>query len=207
MKIGIIGAGDVAKTLGKAWQQAGHKVMISSRHPENTEAIQLRIGTAEDSARFGDVIVLAVNYASLESAIQSIRPHVVDKLVIDATNPLVLDTAGKISRVIGDDQIAGELMQARLPNARIAKAFTTLWTGHIQQQAYAKPRIAMTLAADEEVDRKQVATLIEEVGLAPLNLGTLSDSRPLDPPSPIWNVVLTVPEAAERIAAFRTSRR
>jgi len=38
-----------------------------------------------------------------------------------------------------------------------------------------------------------------EGALVPVDLGTLAQSRPLDPPSPIWNVVLTPRELQERV--------
>src|SRR5262249_42796415 len=34
LKIGIIGAGHIGGTLAKLWVQAGHEVLISSRHPD-----------------------------------------------------------------------------------------------------------------------------------------------------------------------------
>jgi predicted dinucleotide-binding enzyme len=90
-------------------------------------------------------------------------------------------------------------MQAKLPKARVGKAFTTLWTGFIAEHAQAKPCVAMTLAADLPEDRKVIGDLIEQVGLEPVDLGALADSRPLDPPSPIWDVVLTASELTERV--------
>lgn len=209
MNIGIIGAGSVARTVGQAWVNAGHSVMLSSRHPEKLgdAADQFRIGTPREAAEYGEVIFLAVNYESVESALAVIESSVDGKLVIDATNPLRYAEKGGTERVIEDDQIAGDLMQSRLPRARVGKAFTTLWTGYLEEHAFATPRIAMTLAVDTAEDRATIAALIEETGFEPVDLGTLIESRPLDPPSPVWNVVLTAPELSARVAAFRTTTR
>ncbi len=210
MNIGIIGAGSVAQTLAGFWIEAGHQVMLSSRNPDkimrdaNTQ--RAKVGTATDAAQFGDVILLALSYNTLNTAIESIQAQVHDKLVIDATNPLIWNEDGTDTiRVIGDDEIAGVVLQGKLPGARVAKAFTTLWMGHIKNHANATPRIAMTLAADAEEDRALISTLIEQVGLEPVSLGGLAQSRPLDPPSPIWNVVLTPEQLLTEVADYRAT--
>lgn len=207
MNIGIIGAGSVAQTLGKAWVKSGHKVMLSSRHPEDLQSLVdelgVLVGTPGESAQFGEVVLLALNYWTIESAIDTITPFIKGKLVIDATNPLQYADGGGTERVIEDNQIAGEVMQVKLPMARIAKAFTTLWTGYLEKYAEAEPRIAMTLAADQADDRALIAGLVNDVGFEPVELGSLADSRPLDPPSPIWNEVLTPNELRERVQLIR----
>jgi predicted dinucleotide-binding enzyme len=68
MKIGIIGAGDIGSTLGKAWAKRGHQIMFGIRNPESLKAkkllssqdINLQIGNIDEAINFGEVIVLAV---------------------------------------------------------------------------------------------------------------------------------------------------
>jgi hypothetical protein len=206
MKVGIIGAGDVGKTLAKLWVQAGHSIILSSRHPETLVGVIQELGssaqaaTVAQAASEADVLVLAVNYWAVDEAIAQISPHVSGKIVIDATNPLRYAEGGGTERVIGDQEIAGLVMANKLPNARIVKAFTTLWTGYLQQYAHqSAPKVAVALAGDA-ADKPVVAGLIQDAGFEPVDLGTLTDSRPLDPPSPIWNKVLTADEMRERLA-------
>lgn len=210
MKIGIVGAGAIGQIYAKLWSVAGHEVLLSSRNPHKLTPVveeigpSVQAGTPAQAAAFGDVVLLAVNYWTLDDAIEAIRPHVQGKLVVDATNPLQYAEGGGTERVIGDDEVAGVITAAKLPEARIAKGFTTLWTGHVERQAdVTDPKVAMTLAADAPADRATVAQLIKDVGLVPVDLGTLAQSRPLDPPSPIWNVVLTPQELQERVDQFR----
>ena len=210
MKIGVIGAGAIGRTYATLWSAAGHDIVLSSRNPQDLGPVaqalgdRVRIGTPAEAARSGDVVLLAVNYGTLDQAIEAMRPHVRDKLVIDATNPLRRVDGGGVERVLPDDAVAGPVTAAKLPEARIAKALTTLWTGHVEQHANVEtPTVAMPLAADDPADRSTVAGLIRDAGLVPVDLGTLALSRPLDPPSSIWNVVLTAEELQDRVAAWR----
>ena len=209
MKIGVIGAGAIGRTYATLWSAAGHDIVLSSRNPQDLGPVaqalgdRVRIGTPAEAARFGDVVLLAVNYWTLDQAIEAIRPHVLGKLVIDATNPLRRVDGGGVERVLPDDAIAGPVTAAKLPEARIAKALTTLWTGYVEQHANVEtPTVAMPLAADDPADRSTAADLIRDAGLVPVDLGTLAQSRPLDPPSSIWNVVLTAEELQDRVAAW-----
>lgn len=209
MKIGIIGAGDVAQTLAKLWIKAGHSVILSSRHPENLINIvqdlgnQAEAATVEEAAAQGDILLLAINYWTVDEALPLIAPHVNGKIIIDATNPLAYGENGGIERVIGENEIAGLIMASKLPNACIVKAFTTLWTGHLQQYAHHNnPKIAVVLAGDA-LDKPVVIELIKDAGFEPVDLGTLADSQPLDPPSPIWNKALTASEIRNRLALMQ----
>ncbi|MGD1932357.1 MAG: NADPH-dependent F420 reductase [Leptolyngbyaceae cyanobacterium] len=206
MKIGIIGAGDVGQTLAKLWTQAGHSVILSSRHPETLESVIQDLGptaqaaTVVQTAIAGDILLLAVNYATIDAALAQMAPHVTNKIVIDATNPLRYTDEGNLERVIGDREIAGLVMADKLPNARIVKAFTTLWTGYLQQHAHRPyPQVAVALAGNAD-NKPAVATLIKDAGFDPVDLGTLTDSRPIDPPSAIWNQVLTADEMRSQLA-------
>ena len=206
MKIGIIGAGDVGQTLAKLWTQAGHSVILSSRHPETLESVIQDLGptaqaaTVVQTAIAGDILLLAVNYATIDAALAQMAPHVTNKIVIDATNPLRYTDEGNLERVIGDREIAGVVMADKLPNARIVKAFTTLWTGYLQQHAHRPyPQVAVALAGNAD-NKPAVATLIKDAGFDPVDLGTLTDSRPIDPPSAIWNQVLTADEMRSQLA-------
>lgn len=205
MKIGIIGAGDVGQTLAKLWIQAGHSVILSSRHPETLHAIVQELGrsaqaaTVAQTAIESELLLLAVNYSTVDEAIAQIAPHVTDKIVIDATNPLRYTDEGGLERVIGDREIAGLVMADKLPNAHIVKAFTTLWTGYLQQHAHRPhPQVAVALAGNAS-DKPTVVSLIKDAGFDSVDLGTLADSRPLDPPSAIWNQVLTAEEVRSQL--------
>jgi len=69
--IGIIGTGHIGGTLAALWSKAGYRLMISSRHPSALESLahslgpQVRVGTPQAAAAFGEVVVISVPYGAL----------------------------------------------------------------------------------------------------------------------------------------------
>ncbi|MEL7059261.1 MAG: NAD(P)-binding domain-containing protein [Acidobacteriota bacterium] len=213
MKIGIIGAGNIGRAYAVLWHAAGHQVFLSSRTPENhREFVEslgdgALVGSSAEAAAFGDVILLAPNYASSDAAIEEIRPHVQGKLVMDAMNPLRKPGDRRTEPLIGDGEIAGLVTAAKLPEARIAKAFTTLWSRHVETKSNINnPTVALPFAVDDAEDQETLARLITDAGFVPAYVGSLKDSGPLDPGSPIWNIVLTKDEALAKARDFNFSR-
>jgi hypothetical protein len=68
LPIGIIGAGWLGGTVGRLWVEAGHKVLFSSRHPEELVSMARRLGpnasagTMREAAEFGSILLFAVPY-------------------------------------------------------------------------------------------------------------------------------------------------
>ena len=79
MNIGIIGAGNIAGAVGLLWAKAGHAVRFGTRHPEALGPLLARAGgnasagTAEDAARFGEVLFCSV--PSLTALGRTSRPR------------------------------------------------------------------------------------------------------------------------------------
>ncbi|MEL7304780.1 MAG: enoyl-CoA hydratase-related protein [Myxococcota bacterium] len=213
MKIGIVGAGNIGRAYATLWHKAGHQVFLSSRKPQEHQSFVKNlgdgalVGTPVEAAEFGDVIFLAANYASAESALQAIRPHVGGKLVIDAMNPLRAPGDDRKEPLIDEGQISGLVTAGKLPEARIARAFTGLWAGYIEAKSdTASPSVAIPLAVDGEEDRLVVEELVSDAGFVPAYVGGLKQAGALDPGSPVWNVILTKDEALSRARAFNRSR-
>src|SRR5438067_13366608 len=101
MKIGIIGAGNVGGTLGRAWAKKGHDSFFGVRHPQDDKTRRLvesigpkaQAGTVAEAAAFGEVVVLATPWQATEAAVKE-AGDLTGKVVIDCTNPLMPDFSG-----------------------------------------------------------------------------------------------------------------
>ncbi len=205
MKIGIIGAGNIGGTAATLFAQAGHDVTISnSRGPETLRELAASIGprarpaTVEDAARWADVVLLAIPWRKPE-ALPS--PESVEgKVVIDAMNhykpDFTLHDLGKST--------SSEETQKRLPGARIVKAFNTIYFQHLatrgRKDLPVEQRHAIFLAGDDAEAKKVAAKLIEDIGFAPIDTGSLHDGGLRQQPgSDVYNQILTGREARERL--------
>jgi len=96
MRIGILGSGIVARTLGSGFIKHGHQVTLGTREPNQKEVrdwatknADAAVGTFSEAAGFGDLLILAVLGSAAERVIELARPEFFrGKTVIDTTNPL-----------------------------------------------------------------------------------------------------------------------
>ena len=104
LSISTIGAGQEGGALGALFVKAGHRVMFSSRHPDTLKGLVdelgplARVGTVADAVKFGDVVMVVVQYTSMEQIGRDYGNSLAEKvLVIDVSNPIARVTAPKSS--------------------------------------------------------------------------------------------------------------
>lgn len=78
MKIGIIGSGIVGRVLGSAFLSEGYEVMLGTRNTAKEEVVKWKsenksgkTGSFEETARFGEMLVLASNGLATGEIIKS----------------------------------------------------------------------------------------------------------------------------------------
>ena len=207
MRIGIIGAGHIGGTAARLFVDAGHEVGISnSRGPESLRDMVAQLGpracamTVEEAARFGELVLLAVPWRDAEALPQPAA--VAGKIVIDATNPYTA-TGGIYD--LGDSTSSEEVLK-RLPGARLVKAFNTIYYQHLaargNRQQPLEERHVIFVAGDDGEAKLVVSHLIEEIGFAPVDTGSLREGgRRQQPGSPIYNIPMNAREASVKLAA------
>jgi predicted dinucleotide-binding enzyme len=206
MKIGIIGTGNIGATLARLLVRAGHDVALSnSRGPDSLSDLVQELGSraravsVKEAARWGDAIVLAVPWRSPEALP---RPELVaGKVVIDAMNPYRSD--GGIFDL--GDSTSSEEVAKRLPGARVVKAFNTMYYQHLlsrgRPEAPLDMRHAIFLASDDTEAKARVSQLIEDIGFAPVDTGSLREGgRSQQPGSAVYNKPMTSGEARKLLS-------
>ncbi len=179
MKVAIIGAGNVGKALGTSIGRAGHEVTISARSPESAQAAAAEIGAVaatsnSDAARQADVVILAVPFVGAgEKVAAEIAGDVAGRVVVDATNPVKPDYSGLAT----DGTSAAEEFQRMLPDAKVVKAFNTIFATN---QADPNRQIDGFVAGDDANAKQAVIGLIDAMGFTPVDVGPLAQSRYLE---------------------------
>ena len=206
MKIGIIGAGNIGETVARLLTRAGHAVALSnSRGPETLADVVTEIGpgaqalSVEEAATFGEVVLLAVPWRSPEALPPA--EAVQGKIVIDAMNQYGPDGIIDLGNSTASEETA-----KRLPGARLVKAFNTM---HFKTLATggllggpSDQRLALFLAGDDEEAKTIVAKLMDEIGFAAVDTGSLRDGgKRQEPESPIYNKPMTAEEARKALSS------
>lgn len=182
MKIGIIGAGWLGATVGKAWVKAGHQVLFSSRHPEKQARAAAALGplasggTVAEAAAFGEVVLLSVPYRALEALGAALRAPLAGKIVLDACNPYQPDPADLI-RTIEAEGVA-QASARILPGVRLVRAFSAVDATAIEASAASRgERLGVPLASNDPEAIKVAEQLVRDAGCDPVAVGDLEAAR------------------------------
>jgi predicted dinucleotide-binding enzyme len=180
MKIGIIGSGNMGRSLGIAWTELGHDVFFGGRDPEQVRQAaaltdgKARSGTNDEAAVFGEVLLYSLRGVNPSAALQRVD-SLDNKIVIDLNNseippdfayePITLSHA--------------ERLQQQIPRARIVKAYNTFAQEIIElfPDRIRSFKVATFVAADDQNARKIVIELSRELGLDPIDCGPLRRAR------------------------------
>lgn len=208
MKIGILGAGRIGATLARHFARVGHVVAVSnSRGPATLEGLVAELGdrahatTAEDAARFGDVVVVSVPFGRYRELPTG---GLAGKVVID-TNNYYPQRDGRFEELDGDRTTSSELLQAHPQGARVVKAFNAIYWEHLRD--FGRPsgdpgRIGMPISGDDPEAKRTLAELIDEIGFDAVDAGTLAEGgRKHQPGSSVYTADLRTEELRARLAA------
>jgi 8-hydroxy-5-deazaflavin:NADPH oxidoreductase len=206
MRIGIIGSGMMGSTLGLLWARAGHEVYFSSRHPTKLAAIVeragpgARAGSVEEAAGFGEAIFLGVPFGALPELGARLAPLVGGKVVLDAGNAFPARDGAIAREVVAGRRGSGAYTAARLPGARVVKAFNTVYFKALESEAHrVGERIGVPLASDDTEALQVAAGLVRDAGFAPVVVGPLETAKRFDVGSAVWNSNLGAAEVAKAL--------
>jgi predicted dinucleotide-binding enzyme len=203
VKITIIGSGKIGSTAARLFIGAGHEVAIANRRgPQSLEPLQRELGAAlqpasiEDAVRFGDVVLVAVPLHAIDALPAA---SFAGKIVVDANN-YYPNRDGHIPELDRDETTSSELLARHLPGARVVKAFNTMYYATLGEAGDpSKPeddRLALFVAGDDQQAKQVAIDLIEQLGFAAMDNGSLADGgRRQQPGSPIYNTNLTGAQA------------
>ncbi len=194
MKIGIIGSGNIGGNLGKHWAKAGHKVLFSSRHPEQLKDLVRDAGNDSEAVSvaqafeaIADVYLLAVPFKALDLLSELYAGEYGNKIIIDATNPYP-ERDGEMAQEVRDsNKNSSEYTAMKFGTAKTAKAFNTIHANDLKTMAFRETdKLAIPFAAQDVESMQITQKLIEDIGFDAIYLGGLEKTHIMDPDQKIY---------------------
>ena len=194
MKVGIIGSGVVAQTLGGGFLKHGHEVALGTRDPAKLKDWAAKhkgaaIKSMGDAASFGDVVVLAVaGDAALEALKQAGAGALAGKTVIDACNPIGggPPVNGVLSFFTPQNESLMEQLQKAFPNAHFVKAFNSVGNGQMINPQFAGGKPTMFICGNDANAKKTVAQILDQFGWETEDMGAVEAARAIEPLCKLW---------------------
>ena len=196
MKTGIIGSGPVGRVLGKAFLSEGHEVMLGTRNTSKEEVVKWKTenpngktGTFEETAKFGDVLVLATNGVATEEIIKMAGVNNFNgKIVIDATNPIAKEAPvnGVLKFFTDLNESLMERIQRLIPDARVVKAFNSVGNAFMYRPDFNGVKPTMFICGNDDKAKQTVTEILTSFGWETEDLGVAAAARAIEPLAILW---------------------
>lgn len=193
MKIGILGSGGVARTLGSGYLAKGHEVMLGSRDVSKLAdwadegGERAFVGSFADASAFGAIVFLSVSAVAIDPVIDLAgRGNLSGKTVIDLTNPMDFSEGipPKFTATVGNS--LGEQVQRMLPDANVVKAFNSIGVVVMTDPIFDGEAATHFIAGDNDAAKAEATKLIEEFGWDVVDLGGIDQAFFLEALASLW---------------------
>ena len=176
--ISIIGLGNMASALAGRALAGGNAVEIIGRDLAKAKELAAALGDATagtpGAAPAGDIVILAVPYASCAPLVSQYGDALASKIIIDMSNNFAPGGTGLIAPE--GTSAAQEIAKAAPASAHVVKAFNTVFGNALAQD---RP-LDVLIAGDDAQAKASVSAFIESLGLRPLDTGPLAMARWLE---------------------------
>jgi predicted dinucleotide-binding enzyme len=182
--VSFIGLGVMARAIGARAVAGGNTVELVGRDAAKAKGLAAALGGEATAGTYGigpagDIVVLAVPYASAVAVVAEYGNALAGKVIVDISNTFNADATALVT----PDGTSGalEIAKAAPASAHVVKAFNTVF-GH----ALAKGRsLDVLFAGDDARAKASVSTFIESLGLRPFDVGGLQMARWLEGVGPL----------------------
>ncbi|WOX14354.1 NADPH-dependent F420 reductase [Streptomyces sp. N50] len=180
--ISIIGLGNMAGALAGRALAGGNAVEIIGRDPAKAKGLAGTLGGASvgtpGASPAGDIVVLAVPYASAAAVVSEYGDALRGKVIIDITNPVAPDLQGFVTP--DGSSGAQEIAKAAPASAHVVKAFNTLFSDVLAAGPAEGRSLDVFIAGDDAQAKARVSEFVESLGLRPMDAGELPMARALE---------------------------
>ncbi|BBX22654.1 NADP oxidoreductase [Mycolicibacter terrae] len=175
--ISIIGLGSMASALAHRAVAGGNAVEVIGRDQTKAKELAAAVGGAAVGtpgiAPVGEIVILAVPYASAAVVVSEYGDALRGKVIIDITNPMTSDFTGLVTPE--GSSAAEEIAKVAPAGTHVVKAFNTLFANVL-----ADSPADVFIAGDDAAAKGRVSAFIESLGLRSLDTGQLPMARALE---------------------------
>lgn len=196
MKAGIIGSGIVGRVLASAFLKEGYEVMMGTRDVTKVEVVKWKnenangnTGTFADTAKFGDIIVLAVGgEVAIDAMNAAGKENFAGKVVIDATNPIAKEPPvnGVLKFFTDYNSSLMEKIQHHIPEAKLVKAFSCVGNAFMYKPNFPGGTPTMFIAGNDKAAKKTVTQILTSFGWETEDMGHAESARAIEPLCILW---------------------
>lgn len=190
MRIGVLGTGDVGKTIASRLVEVGHEVRLGSRTAANeslTKWVQengtaASGGTFAEAAAFGEAVFNTTRGIHSLDALEAAGEHnLAGKLLLDVANPLVIvsETEPPALGIVNDDSL-GERIQRRFPTARVVKTLNTMHSAVMARPDLVPGEHTVFVSGDDPQAKAEATGLLGQFGWTArrvVDLGDITTAR------------------------------
>ncbi|WP_143960941.1 NADPH-dependent F420 reductase [Litoribacter populi] len=207
MKIGIIGAGVIGKTLAKKFSEAGHKVTLAdARGVESIQAIanwaSVKAVEVDDVVEDVDVLVVSIPFGNIPDLVKTLEGKIADDVVIVETTNYWPHRDNKVEAV--ENGMVNSVWVQEQFGRPVVKAFSNIGAYSLAVEGKPKgnkDRIALAVSGDEQRSKDVVLGLVDDAGFDAVDAGQLEDSWRQQACSPAYCTDLILPELVQARAS------
>ena len=197
MKVGVLGSGDVAKSLAEGFIKHGHQTMIGTRDTAKLAEWQrnhpnAKVGSFSETATFGEVLALAVKGSAAADVLRMAGSANLDgKLVMDACNPIAdaPPVNGVLKFFTTLDESLMERLQREFPKAHFVKAFNSVGHRQLVNPQYKAGKPTMFICGNDDGAKVIAAQILEQFGWETADMGRVESARAIEPLCILWCVL------------------
>jgi len=194
LKIGVLGSGQVGEVLANGFLKHGYDVMRGSREPGKMEEWKpptgkAKVGTFAETAKFGDIVVLAVRGSAAESVIQLAGlDNLAAKTVIDTTNPIAdtPPTNGVLHYFTTLEESLMERLQKQAPQSKFVKAFSSVGNAYMVNPNLPGGPPTMFICGNDAGAKHDAEDILQKFGWDIEDLGGVEAARAIEPLCILW---------------------
>jgi predicted dinucleotide-binding enzyme len=194
MNIGILGSGEVAKTLAEGFLRHGHAVKLGTRTPAKladwTAANPpASVGSFAEAAGFGDLLVLAVKGSAAAEALEAAgAANLAGKTVLDTTNPIAdaPPVHGVLPFFTDLAQSLMERLQRDHPDVHLVKAFNSVGSAQMVNPQYKEGKPSMFICGNDDGAKQEATRILDQFGWETADMGKAEAARAIEPLCMLW---------------------